>query len=120
MIISYGTISVPVESCKLVYIFPYFYIICMENMCSISMYINPFHFFSIYIACNMLTLINYKTILTLLSCFMSKNRTKKPCSNNQIVIMFHNNSPHTSIILLFIFYDLISHQLNLKSFWRHQ
>ncbi len=64
-IICYRRICKTVKLCKLCNIIPYFFIICMENMCTILMHINSLYIFCINISCNIRSFINDKNCFPL-------------------------------------------------------
>ncbi len=64
MIIGHWRIRKPVERGKALNIISYFFIVCMENMGPILMNMNALDLFSIHIAGNMSSFINYNTFIS--------------------------------------------------------
>ena len=62
-----------IELRKLCNIFPYFLIVCMENMCTILMYIDSFNFLCVNISGNVWTFVNHQNRFSCFFSFMSKN-----------------------------------------------
>src|SRR5699024_2146033 len=77
LVVSYWTICISIEFCKLVYIIPHFLIRCMENMGSILMHLNAIYFLSVDITSNMVSFFNHFYTLTTFSSFIGKSRPKK-------------------------------------------
>ena len=53
------------------------------------MHINSFYLFTIKISSKMITLVYYQAFLSCLLCSVCKDTSKKTCTYNKIVIVFH-------------------------------
>ena len=81
------TVRIPVEFRKLLYIIPYFFVRSMEDMRSILMNLDPFHFFRVNVASYMRPAINHQDILASLIRFIGKYCAKQSRPYYQIVVL---------------------------------
>ncbi len=61
---------------KLCHILPYFFVVCMENMCPILMYMNFLYVLRIRISRNIRSLVNDKNPLSCVCCLSGKDSSK--------------------------------------------
>ena len=87
-----------IEFRKLLYILPNLSIGCVENMCTVLVYLNSQLFLCINITCYMISFVNNQADFPLLLHLMGKNGTEQSRPHNQIIVM------HDGLLTL-IFYD---------------
>ena len=104
MIVGYRTVGKTVKLCKSGNKLPDFFVIGVENMCSILMYMNPFHILCINISCNIRSLVDDQNLFAGFLCFMCKNSSVKPCTYYEIIILFFHGFLLFSIILFSVIF----------------
>ena len=78
MIVRYRRISESVELGKLGNIVPYFFVVGMEDMCSIFMYVYSFDFFCVNVSCNVISLVYYKNFFSMFFACCAKTAPYRP------------------------------------------
>ena len=78
----------------------------MEDMCTIFMYMDALHIFTVDIASAMIALVNYQAMFTYSFCLVGKNGAEQTGTYYQIIIFFHNHlvsscclRSHSSLVL---------------------
>ena len=79
-IIGHRTIGVTVELYQVVDKFPYFFIAGVENVSTIFMHVDSFHFLTCNIAADMISFFQYQTGFSFLFCKISKYSGKQAAS----------------------------------------
>ena len=76
LVICHWRICKTVKLRKLCHILPYFFVVCMENMCPILMYMNFLYVLRIHISRNIRSLVNDKNPLSCVCCLSGKDSSK--------------------------------------------
>ena len=78
-----------IKFCKLIDIIPHLFSGSMEDMCTVSVYLDPLYFFCVNITADMTSLIDHKACFPPSCGLMCKYCTKKAGSYYQIIIFLH-------------------------------
>ena len=89
--VGYGRVCETVERRKAVYISPYFRIVGMENMRTITMDEDSVDLFGMNIAGNMRPSVNHEDFFSAVSCFTGKDSTVKAGTDDQVIILHVRN-----------------------------
>ena len=96
IVIGDGGIGIAVEFGKSIHIIPCLGTVRVEDMGSVAVNLNTFHFLGVYIAGNMISLFNDKDGFSSFVHPLGKSCTEQPCAHYQIIVV-HLLSPFCSI-----------------------
>ena len=86
MIICYRGVCETVEFRKLVDIFPDFAVVCMENVGSVLMYMDPFHILCVHVSGDVWSLVDYEYRFSVLLCLVGEYSAVEAGTDYKIVI----------------------------------
>ena len=93
MIVCNRTVCKAVEFSKLIDVIPDLTIVGVENMGTVNVNIDAFHFFRVNIACNVWAFIDNQAGLAVFHRFMRKNSAIEAGADDEIIIFFHLFAP---------------------------
>ena len=79
---SHRGVDVVVELCELVHIIPDGLVAGMENVSTVNMNVDTALLLGVYVTCDVISAIDYKTSLSLLLCFISKGCAEQTGTND--------------------------------------
>ena len=86
MVIGNWTIGIAVKWNYTIHKVPYLFVISMEDVCSILMNIDTFHFFAIDVSTQLRAFVYHKAFLSLLLGLMSKCGTKEARAYYKVIV----------------------------------
>ena len=93
LVIGYRAVGVAVELSQIIYIIPHLTVAGMEDVCSVTMHMNPLHILAIHISADMIAFFHNQTGFSTFLCLVRPDSCIKSASNQYIIIFLHNSCP---------------------------